>query len=146
VDQRIVPFVGHRRQLNLACTLQHEQQAPADHIAQSSVGLPPVPGFTQPLRQRPPTGSTVGCNQAPDESYLFNRDYASAILPSAVHDNRSVEEIFLERKCFFSLLSATLGRPWFPGYPLRTVTAPDEPGAFGPPPCRLATRRIYPSI
>src|SRR5690349_12480336 len=32
-----------RRQRDLAGTIQHEQQAPADHVAQGAVGLPPVP-------------------------------------------------------------------------------------------------------
>jgi len=32
-----------RRQCDLAGTIQHEQQAPADHVAQGAVGLPPVP-------------------------------------------------------------------------------------------------------
>src|SRR5260370_458989 len=47
VCQRVMPHVTHRRQLNLAGTVQHEQQAAAHHVAQRSIGLAPLPGFTE---------------------------------------------------------------------------------------------------
>src|ERR1051325_11598333 len=88
----------------------------------------------------------LASNQAPDESYLFNRDYASAILPSAVHDNRSVEEILLERKCFFSLPAATPVPLPLRGCPPLRATAPGEPAMSESLLCRLATTRIAPLI
>ena len=47
VGQRVMPHVTHWRQLDLAGTVQHEQQAAAHHIAQCSIGLAPLPGFTE---------------------------------------------------------------------------------------------------
>jgi hypothetical protein len=40
----------HRRQLDLARTMQHQKQSAAHHIAQRAVGLLPLPGFAQLAR------------------------------------------------------------------------------------------------
>ena len=47
VGQRVMPHVTHRRQLDLAGTVQHQQQAAAHHVAQRAIGLAPLPGFTE---------------------------------------------------------------------------------------------------
>ena len=51
VRQRIMPHITDRRQRDLARPLQHQQQAPAHHVAQGAVRLPPLPGFTNSARQ-----------------------------------------------------------------------------------------------
>ena len=45
---------AHRRQLDLAGPLQHQQQAAADHVAQRAVGLFPSQRLAQLPRQFPP--------------------------------------------------------------------------------------------
>jgi hypothetical protein len=47
VGQRVMPHITHRRQLDLAGTFQHQQQAAAHHVAQRAIGLAPLPGFTE---------------------------------------------------------------------------------------------------
>ena len=37
----------HRRQLDLARTVKHQQQSAANHVAQRAIGLLPLPGFTE---------------------------------------------------------------------------------------------------
>ena len=46
-----MPHIADRRQRDLAGSLQHQQQAPAHHIAQGAIGLLPLPGFTYSDRQ-----------------------------------------------------------------------------------------------
>jgi hypothetical protein len=47
VCQRIMPHVTHRRQGDLPCPFQHQEQAPTHHVAQRAVGLAPLPGLSQ---------------------------------------------------------------------------------------------------
>jgi hypothetical protein len=46
VRQRIMPHVTDRRQRDLAGPLQHQQHPTAHHVAQRTIRLPPLPGFT----------------------------------------------------------------------------------------------------
>ena len=57
--QRIGRSKTNARQLNLARPVQHQQQAPADHIPRRTVGLLPLPSLAQFRRQRSPAGSGV---------------------------------------------------------------------------------------
>ena len=50
LDQRIGGNEFHRRQLDLSCSMQHQQQTPTDHVARRSVGLLPLPGLAQLFR------------------------------------------------------------------------------------------------
>jgi hypothetical protein len=48
VCQRIMPDVTHRRQADLASSLQHQKQATAHHVAEGAIRLAPLPSFTKP--------------------------------------------------------------------------------------------------
>src|SRR5579872_1571553 len=98
--QRIVPLVNHRRQIDLAGSLQHQQQTATDHVAQCAIGLPPLPGFAQLGGECPPAGSRVCRDQFPDEDDVFRRNDAPAVFPLGFHLSRIVRENFLERKPF----------------------------------------------
>ena len=37
----------HRRQLDLARPMKHQQQSATNHVAQRAIGLLPLPGFTE---------------------------------------------------------------------------------------------------
>ena len=59
--QRIPRNLANRRQFNVAGPMKRKHQASAHHVAQSSVGLPPVPGFAQFLgKPSPACGRIVG--------------------------------------------------------------------------------------
>jgi hypothetical protein len=48
--QRVVADIGNRWQLDLTSTIEHQQQPPADHVAERAVGLPPLPGLAELFR------------------------------------------------------------------------------------------------
>ena len=54
--QRVRGRVTHRRQLDRAGPVEHQQQTATNHVAWRAVGLLPVPGFAQFLRQLAPAG------------------------------------------------------------------------------------------
>ena len=87
----------HRRQLDLARTMEHQQQSAAHHVAQRAVGLLPLPGFTQLPRQFPAAQLRMLCNQLPDEGNLFAGDLPAAIAMCG-HLIRSMPETVSERK------------------------------------------------
>ena len=64
----------HRRQLDLARTVKHQQQSAAHHIAQRAVGLLPLPGFAQLARQLPAAQLRMIWDELPDEEDLFAGD------------------------------------------------------------------------
>src|ERR1022692_979246 len=87
----------HRRQLDLASAIQHQQQSAAEHVAQRAVGLLPLPGFTQLPRQLPAAQLRMISNQFPDEEDLFAADVSTPVAMGG-HLIRSVPENVSERK------------------------------------------------
>jgi hypothetical protein len=57
--QRIGRSKANARQLDLPRPVQHQQQAPADHIARRTVGLLPLPSLAQFRGQRSSASSWV---------------------------------------------------------------------------------------
>ena len=57
LGERVRHHPADRWQLNVPGALKRQHQAPADHVLQGAVCLPPVPCLTQLLRQRPPARS-----------------------------------------------------------------------------------------
>src|ERR1017187_2576856 len=153
VDARCVAgrqYAAHRRQLDLAGPLQHQQQTPANHVAQCPVGLFPAQRLAQLPRQLPTAAVRMLSNELSQESNLLTVDRLPAIAPRfRFRHNRSMPEMKAERKPFvggfFNLLFATPTRLLFPGCPPPTATAPDAPGAHGRALCRSATTRIAPA-
>ena len=58
-------------QLNRPRPAEHQQQAPADHVAQRPVGLLPLPSLAQFPGQRPSAGLRVFGDEPLDEGDLF---------------------------------------------------------------------------
>src|ERR1022692_1564975 len=87
----------HRRQLDLASAIQHQQQSAAEHVAQRAVGLLPLPGFTQLPRQLPAAQLRMICDELPDEEDLFAGNVPAPIAMCS-HLIRSVPESVTERK------------------------------------------------
>src|SRR5580658_1422822 len=86
----------HRRQLDLARTVEHQQQSAANHVAQRAIGLLPLPGFTELARQLPAAQLRMVSDELPDESNLFAGDFAASIAMCS-HLIRSVPESVSER-------------------------------------------------
>jgi hypothetical protein len=83
--QRVGRRVAHRRQHNLTCPVEHQQQTPADHIARRPVGLLPPPGLAQLLGQRPPAGTRVFGDELLDEDDLCRANVSAPISPRRGH-------------------------------------------------------------
>jgi len=64
----------------VAGTLEHQQQAATHHIAQSTVGLFPLPRLTKFLRQRAAALLRVGRDQIPDIKDVVAADQSAPIL------------------------------------------------------------------
>jgi hypothetical protein len=88
----------HRRQLNLARTMEHQQQSAAHHVAQRAVGLLPLPCFAELPRQLPAAQLRMISNQFPDEEDLFAGDVPAPVAMCSHHLIRSVPEKVSERK------------------------------------------------
>ena len=72
--------------------MKHQQQAPADHVAQGAVGLPPLPGLAQLDRQLAPAQIRVLRDQLADEGYVFRADRPAPVPPLVCHLPISVTE------------------------------------------------------
>ena len=77
--QRVVRHDLHCRQFDMSGTVEHQQQATANHIAQRAVGLLPLPGFTQFLRQPAAARSRICRDQFPDMEDIFRGDHPSPV-------------------------------------------------------------------
>jgi len=51
--------------------MQHQHQPPANHLAQSPVGLNPIPGLAEQDRQSAPAGPWMGRDQLAHKGDLF---------------------------------------------------------------------------
>lgn len=88
LDQRVAGPPTHRRQLDVTGPVKRQHQATADHVAQGAVGLTPVPGLTQPLRQRPMTGLRVASDQPSDEDDVRGTDLPTSVAQHGLHRRR----------------------------------------------------------
>jgi hypothetical protein len=96
-SQRVMRHEPHRRQFDLPGTVQRQQQATAHHIAQRAVGLLPLPGFAQLLRQPAAARPRMCRDQFPDIQDLFRSDHPAPVLQfPSFHCSMNV--FFLERK------------------------------------------------
>ena len=59
--------------------MEQEHHAPADHVAEYPVGLPPVPGLTEEFRETPSAHAGVVCDQLPDEGNVRLGDDPAAV-------------------------------------------------------------------
>src|SRR5262249_41649527 len=116
---------------------ERQQQAAANHIAQRAVGLFPLPGFAQLLRQPAAARPWMGRDQFPDIDDIFTSDYPAPVLE--FRHNRSMNGFFMERKgmgMFFigvGPLAATWERPAHGTHRRRpSATAPHTPPAVWP--------------
>ena len=66
--------------------VQGEHQSPAHHVAWLPIGLHPIPGLAELLRQGAATEGRMDVNQLLDEGHVGIRDLATAILHFHVHD------------------------------------------------------------
>ena len=57
----------------------------ANHVAQLTVGLAPVPGLAQDLRERAATRAAVAGDELPDECDVLVRDHATTVLQLHFH-------------------------------------------------------------
>jgi hypothetical protein len=78
-------LLTHRRQLDLPGPVQHQQQAAADHVAQSAIGLLPLPPFTQHGRQFAPAQFRMLHDQIPNETDVFRTYRSASITPRILH-------------------------------------------------------------
>src|SRR5580693_1878825 len=128
---------AHGRQLDLAGSLQHQQQTPAHHVAQRPVGLFPVQGLAQLPRQFPTAAVGMTPDELSQESDLLPIDGLPAVSPRfRFRHNCSMPEIKAERKPFvvgyFNLLFATPARLLSPDCPPPTATALGAPAISAP--------------
>ena len=63
--QWVVTLVSDRRQRDLTRAIQQQQHPPAHHIAQSAIGLSPIPCLAQLLRKGAPARARVRGDQLP---------------------------------------------------------------------------------
>jgi len=75
-----------RGQLNPSLGFQEQQQAAADHIFQSAIGLSPIPRPAKLLRNKPPAPAGVSGNDPPNKGNIGLIDNPSAICDSGFHD------------------------------------------------------------
>lgn len=67
------------RQFDPPGAMEHEQQSAADHIAQLTVGLAPIPCFAKLLGQGAATRVGMSCDELANELDVGVRDHATAI-------------------------------------------------------------------
>ena len=84
-DQRIVRRTALGGKLDLAGPLQLQQERAADHIAQLTVGLDPVPCLTEPLGELSAAISRMLCDKALDEGDILIRNDSVSVLQLCVH-------------------------------------------------------------
>jgi hypothetical protein len=97
-----------RGQLDVARAMQSRQQSATDHVAQDAVRLDPVPGLAKSVRQRPPGGSRVRRNHAPDEG-----DVRGACCARAGNAAEPSQTMWAPRLCLWissAVLLTTIGR------------------------------------
>ena len=88
LDQRIFRRALFRRQLDMAGPLQLKQEAAANHIAQNTVWLNPVPCAANFLRQRTAAGIRIVGNQLVDRGNIFCRDTKASVFEYWLHVDR----------------------------------------------------------
>jgi hypothetical protein len=64
---------------------EFQQQSPADHVAQSAVGLPPPPRFAQPQRKLPPIGVGMLGDQLTDKLHFRRGDHPAPVAKLSFH-------------------------------------------------------------
>jgi len=84
-DQRIVRRTALGGKLDLAGPLQLQQERPADHIAQLTVGLDPVPCLTEPLGELSAAVGRMLRDEALDEGDILIRNDSVSVLQLCVH-------------------------------------------------------------
>ncbi len=94
--QRIVRHALHRRQLDLAGAVQHQQHAATHHIAQGAVGLLPLPLVAQHRREHAPALAGMRGDQFPDIDDVLAGDDPAPVLE--LQHNSSMRLFFVERK------------------------------------------------
>ena len=77
-----IPLGG---KLDVAGPLQLQQERPADHIAQLTVGLDPVPSLAEPLGKLPAAVGRMLRDKALDESDIVIRNDSVSVLQLCVH-------------------------------------------------------------
>src|SRR5664279_4455150 len=124
--------------MDFAGPVQHEQQAAADHRAQRTVGLFPLPVFAQLLGKSAPAGSRVFSDQLANRSEIVGRYHSSAIsiwplqhhLPRVWQSRKRNASAFCN---FFKRATAAIPAGLLlPDCRQREVTEPDAPAACVP--------------
>src|SRR3990172_9214878 len=85
------------RQLDQARAVEHQQESAADHVARLPIALPPVPCFTELVRQSAAAVGRMGRDELTDELDVAIRDRATTIACDFAH-GLSVAGERLERK------------------------------------------------
>src|ERR1017187_2077237 len=112
------------RQFQAPSPLQLQEESPADHIAECTVGLLPPPGFAQPQRNLPPVGVGMFGDQLTDKFHFRRRDEPPPVAKISFHAwQRSRDKIRTHALALFFLNlprspAATPGPPaWRSGRP-----------------------------
>ena len=98
VGKRVGWLESFGRELDMSCAVELEHHAPANHVAQNAVGLPPVPCLAEKFREGPPAGRGVFGYEIVDECNVLACDGFAAIAKELFHGGRSIAWEFVERK------------------------------------------------
>ncbi|SRR5579875_635228 len=105
--KRIQRDLSDSRQLDLTGTVQHQQQAATDHVAQSAVCLLPLPCLAQLRREFTPAHLRMLSDQIANEYDVFAGNGSAAIAPPDRHLLLSVAERKPERKAWRKIFALT---------------------------------------
>jgi len=72
-------------QLDVACPVQGQHQPASNHVSRGSIGLDPIPGLADLLRQCPSAGRRMFGDQFVDERHVGVRDDTASVFQLYVH-------------------------------------------------------------
>ena len=94
--------------------VQEQHQAPANHVAELTVGLDPVPGLAGADRERIPAQARIFRDQPPQESQLSGANFTTAKMEDNVRHPGKIQargsNATLCRRYFPNFISTRKGR------------------------------------